>query len=218
VAVVAALSVGFLGASGPHVAVRAQGADSPTASPSTSATPGPERGDTVVHIEVTDASLEPIAGAEVTVLHGEKSASGVTDAAGVAEFDVGDILEFVELGPDGLQRFDILVEADGFGATTILNENFGPGGSIGVSLVESSRTIDRICTPRAASVFYPQCPDYQGTPGPPGTGSGTARGDEKTKPDIRLAAIAVAVATVAGALVTARLVRGLRRQQSGLHH
>lgn len=116
-----------------------------------------------------------IAGAAVTVSSGAVSVSGTTANDGVVRLDLSDVLAIAPVGQDGLQRFNVLVEADGYGRLSIVNEYFGgPGGSHGATLTDQPRVEDRICIPRAASVFHRECPDYQGagTPGPPQTGTG----------------------------------------------
>ncbi|MCC6387432.1 MAG: hypothetical protein IT302_08625 [Dehalococcoidia bacterium] len=117
----------------------------------------------------------PIAGAAVTVSSGTVSVSGTTSDDGVVRLDLSDVLAVAPVGEDGLQRFNLVVEADGYGSLSIVNEYFGgPGGSHGATLTDQPRVEDRICIPRAASVFHRECPDYQGTgtPGPPQTGTG----------------------------------------------
>lgn len=115
----------------------------------------------------------PLAGAVVTVSSATMSISGTTDEGGVARLDVSMVLATTPVGRDGLQRFTILVEANGYGRLSIVNQYFGgPGAGHGATVSEEDRVEDRICIPRAASVFHHECPDYEGTPGPPPTGAG----------------------------------------------
>jgi hypothetical protein len=164
-----------------------------------------EGDEAILHVFVSEAAtLTPVPNAAVSVSGAAATVSGLTSSEGEVVLEISQVLGELAVGPDGLFRVDITVNAEGFGRTTILNQYYaGPGTSVGVTLSEENRIEDRICIPRAASVFYTAC---QQTPAAPSSGTGLERppGSRSGLAPLLLPAIAATIVACLAGVVAYR--------------
>lgn len=99
-------------------------------------------------------SNAPVVGAKVQLSTGQSAVSGLD---GTYRIPDDGRLASLPVGSDGVRRFTVTVEANGYGSSTLRNWMYSPGATYGAALTDQAVDRDLLCVPRALKSFHPEC-------------------------------------------------------------